>query len=289
MGTVVAGDGTYGSGASQFSTIRDIFLDQNDVLYVVDGNNQRVQQWMKNSSYGITIAGITGIGGLNSSLLYNPNSIYIDSQQNMYIWNTGYNRLVKCPVSTSICESISAIDYFTYGEDLYVDRDGYVYISTTYNSSVFKYNPFNRTRIKVAAGNSNGFSSHQLNRPTSITVDPDSAIIYIANTNAHTIVSWPSGASSGTIIVGWNATAGSTQSMLRNPQGIVRDKYGNIYVSDTGNNRVLFFCQNPPSTIGRIIAGANLYQPTQIALDSQMNVYVAQPGNYNVQKFARLQ
>jgi hypothetical protein len=67
---------------------------------------------------------------------------------------------------------------------------------------------------------------------------------------------------------------------------------GNMYVSDEGNHRIQFFLAGYSS--GKTIAGVTrvagstsqlLSRPSSLALDSQLNIYVADYINDRVQKF----
>jgi hypothetical protein len=138
----------------------------------------------------------------------------------------------------------------------------------------------------VAGGNGCGPSSSQLYYAYGFTVNSQTNTIYAANSNAHTIVGWSVGGTSGTIVAGQNSTYGSTDFLLYYPYYVQSDLYGNLYVADTGNNRILLFCQNPPSTSASIIAGYQLSNPTNIALDSSLNLYVV--NNNQVQKYTRI-
>ena len=56
----------------------------------------------------------------------------------------------------------------------------------------------------------------------------------------HRIQRWINGASNGSTIVG-NGTAGSNSNQLHSPYGIAFDRFNNLYVADSGNNRILRF------------------------------------------------
>jgi DNA-binding beta-propeller fold protein YncE len=68
---------------------------------------------------------------------------------------------------------------------------------------------------------------------------------------------------------------------------------GNVYVADTGNNRIQFFLAGQLN--GTTIAGTGsagftsdmLHGPYFVKLDNQLNVYVADYYNYRVQEFVR--
>ena len=88
----------------------------------------------------------------------------------------------------------------------------------------------------------------------------------------------------------------ATQAGLSSPQGIAVDGAGNVYIADTGNNRI-----RKVSTDGTItnLAGngtqgysgdggpainASLNRPQSVAVDSAGNVYIADSGNYLVRE-----
>lgn len=81
---------------------------------------------------------------------------------------------------------------------------------------------------------------------------------------------------------------GSAEGKLERPMGIAVDSQGNVYVADTGNNRIQKF--DPE---GRVLAvwgkpgsgdGA-LRAPTAIAFDHRGNAYVADRDNDRIEKF----
>ena len=73
------------------------------------------------------------------------------------------------------------------------------------------------------------------------------------------------------------------------------DKYGNLYVADTSNNRIQMFC--PDAVFGLTVAGTGesgrgnqqLMFPYDVAFDSKMNLYVADTWNNRIQRFDRIQ
>jgi sugar lactone lactonase YvrE len=54
-------------------------------IYVADSNNHRIQLFLAGQSSGITIAGVTGIPGSNSTLLNHPFWVILDNQLNLYV------------------------------------------------------------------------------------------------------------------------------------------------------------------------------------------------------------
>jgi uncharacterized protein (TIGR03437 family) len=111
--TTVAGNGTRGfSGDGGPATSASLFspfgaaVDSSGNLFIADGNNNRIR---KVSANGIitTVAGsgnqgFSGDGGpATSASLYLPNSVAVDSAGNIFIGDTGNNRIRKVSPSAS--------------------------------------------------------------------------------------------------------------------------------------------------------------------------------------------
>lgn len=82
---------------------------------------------------------------------------------------------------------------------------------------------------------------------------------------------------------------GSASGDFHKPSGIVVDSAGNIFVSDTGNNRIQKFTGAGKFLVafGSMGSGdGQLLAPMGLAIDAQNNVLVADSGNGRVQKFS---
>ena len=62
---------------------------------------------------------------------------------------------------------------------------------------------------------------------------------------------------------------------LNKPRGMKLDRFGNLYVADTDNSRIVMYCVN--STNG-IIVTLTADKPMDLAFDSHMNLYVLTDG-----------
>jgi DNA-binding beta-propeller fold protein YncE len=92
----------------------------------------------------------------------------------------------------------------------------------------------------VAGGNGYGSSLNQISTPESIVVDSDNRVMYISDTVNNRIVKWLPNAVRGQIIAGGNGQ-GSESYQFNGPKGIRFDSNGNLFVVDSGNNRVQKF------------------------------------------------
>ncbi|CAF5164682.1 unnamed protein product, partial [Rotaria sp. Silwood1] len=140
-----------------------------------------------------------------------------------------------------------------------------------------------------------GLNKTQLYNPSTIYFDPPSNSLIIANRYAHNIVRRTLSDTQWTLIAGsTNGTNGVSSTLLNSPFGMTLDPMGNVYVADTSNHRIQLFMTG--ELTGITIAGttgvrgndSNLFwAPYAVALDSQLNLYVADRNNNRIQKFQR--
>ena len=122
--------------------------------------------------------------------------------------------------------------------------------------------------------------------------------VYVADRSNDRVAEWTkantNGGGTGTTVAG-TGTAGTALNQLNNPGQIVVDASGNLYVADSGNNRVLKFAAgSTSSTNGTVVAGGNgagsnanqLSNPQGVAVDSTGQVYVADTDNCRVVRWA---
>ena len=84
------------------------------------------------------------------------------------------------------------------------------------------------------------------------------------------------------------AGPGNGAGQLSEPRGLAVDAQGNIYVADTGNQRIqVFDAQGQPKlSFGTLGNGEGQFnEPRGVAVDAQGNIYVADTWNARVQKF----
>src|SRR5665647_1294289 len=82
---------------------------------------------------------------------------------------------------------------------------------------------------------------------------------------------------------------GTDNGQFNNPRDIAVDNNGNVYVADTGNNRIQKFASNGTylTQWGGFGSDDGKFNGTEsIAIDSSGNVYVADSGNNRTQKFS---
>jgi uncharacterized protein (TIGR03663 family) len=81
---------------------------------------------------------------------------------------------------------------------------------------------------------------------------------------------------------------GATQGLFIKPAGLAVDQDGNLYVADSGNNRIQKFDRDGSFLAevgGTGTANGQFSEPWGVAVDAQGNVYVADTWNHRIQKF----
>jgi len=91
--TVAGGNGE-GNDDDQLSNPYQIFVDNNQTIYIADYFNHRIMKWFNNLQEGLVVAGGNGYGeGLDQLKL--PHSIVVDQMGTMYIVDFGNDRILR--------------------------------------------------------------------------------------------------------------------------------------------------------------------------------------------------
>jgi len=71
-----------------------LYIDWSNTLLISDTGNNRIQRYVKDASFGETVAGRTsGNIGNKSNELHYPRDISVDSDNNLYISDSGNHRI----------------------------------------------------------------------------------------------------------------------------------------------------------------------------------------------------
>lgn len=75
-----------------------MILDYKNSLYIADRNNHRIQKYLAGSSNATTLAGLfNGTSGSTLDRLYFPAHVLVDTDENLYITDTGNQRILYWP------------------------------------------------------------------------------------------------------------------------------------------------------------------------------------------------
>ncbi|CAF1401796.1 unnamed protein product [Adineta steineri] len=305
VGITIAGiTGLSGAAADRLTLPFTLAIDYDNTLYITDNGCNRVQSWLRGASNGSTVAGNTNCTpGVGLNQLTQPAGIIIDSNSNLYIADSQNSRILFWPrngISGTLIAGNNTAGtsnyalYSAYGMSRDSSSDT-LYVADFGNHRIMSYLSNATFGTVVAGGNGGGTNNTQLYYPTSVYFEALSNSLIIDNYLANNIVRWTIGDSKWTLLAGsLNSLAGTTSTLLTLPLGITLDPMGNMYVADAGNHRIQFYPTN--QSIASTIAGVtnsqgsnatHLYNPYGLALDSQLNLYVADTANNRIQKFVR--
>ena len=88
-GTTVFGEVTCGNRSDQICGCNGIAVDSQGFIYCSDSRNQRVVKITPFTMTVVVVAGTTGIAGAMANQLYNPQGIYVDANNTLYIADSG--------------------------------------------------------------------------------------------------------------------------------------------------------------------------------------------------------
>jgi trimeric autotransporter adhesin len=321
----IAGTGTAGFGgdggaakSAQFNGPRGIALDASGTLYIADSLNGRVRAFSGTGN----VSTLAGNGGAASSgdgaaavkaQLNFPRGVAVDGSGNLYIADTANNK-VRVVSPQGVISTVAGTGSAGSGGDggaaasaqlssplgVAVDAKGNLYIADTGNSRVRMVST--QGVISTVAGNGTAglagdggqAASAQLNLPAAVAVDSSGAL-YIADyiNNRVRMVS-PAGVIStiaGNGIAGYTGDGGlGVNSGLSLPLGVAVDAAGNLYIADTGNNRIRLLSGGVLSTVAGTgvpaysddsapASASDLAAPSTVAVDSSGNLYLADATN----------
>ncbi len=333
----VAGSGTtgfYGDGgpatSARFYNPTGIAIDKLGNIYTADWGNNRIRMVntssVINTVAGSSTSGYSGDGAAATSAgLYYPCGVAVDTAGNIYIADYYNNRVRKVTASTGKISTIAGTNYPGYSGDggaatsaqlnnpfnVTVDAQNNVYIADKNNNCIRKITALTGIITTVAGtgivgytGDGAAATSATLNGPNGITVDA-AGNLYISDTFNHCIrkVSASTGFISTIAGDGASGFAGdglmATSSKLYLPNGTVVDALGNVYISDTYNNRIRKITASSGiiNTIvgdgtaafsgdGSAASSAQVNKPFSLALDASGNLFFSDYGNYRIRKIA---
>ena len=198
--------------AAAFNFPLGLAVDLEGNIFVVDSGNHRIRRINRENGIITTVAGsgagFSGDGGpATAALLFRPSGVALDCEGNLYIADTGNDRIRRVEAASGIITTVAGTSDFGFSGD---------------------HGPATEAR---------------LNLPGDVTLDSEGNLLFSDSGN-HRIrrVDWPSGII--TTVAGTGGTGFSVdglpagESSFFFPAGIAFDADGNLYVADTLNDRV---------------------------------------------------
>jgi sugar lactone lactonase YvrE len=93
-GTTVAGGNGAGSSSNQLNGPHGVYVSKNNGdIYIADRANHRIQRWSSGASSGVTIAGVTGVNGVDATMLNSPVGVIMNMNETfLYVSDRENNR-----------------------------------------------------------------------------------------------------------------------------------------------------------------------------------------------------
>ncbi|CAF0849947.1 unnamed protein product [Adineta steineri] len=310
--------GSYGTNSDQFFYPSALFVDTaaGNTLYVVDCGNQRIQMWLPGATSGLTVAGITSYYGTRLDQLWYPSAIVVDSNQNMFIVDTGNSRILKWKVGASSAVNIAGTnpDGGTLSNQLNnpgsisFSSNGSLFVADTSNNRIQRFIiscPINISTTTAAsvvtttipiltsncamtiwalnattiAGSPIGLSdltSTLLTTPEGVWIGSNDSMYVIDCDTYCRVQIFYPGNLEGITII--NGTAGTDLNQFNGMDGINVDVSGNIYILDSYNARITKWV--PGASTGILVAGGNGLGTSLKALNSPSDFFVEPNTSY---------
>ena len=263
----------------------DVAVDMDGNVYVLDSVPLKAK-WkvMKFSPDGTFISSFgQDATGSEDGMFNSPDSLTIDDVGNVYVLDTGNNRVQKFASDGTFMakwgESGSETGQFTLPRGIALDGQANVYVADTGNNRVQKFAP---DGTSILAWGESGVDAGQFVLPRGILVD-DLGNVFVADTGNNRIQKFNS---EGLFVTAWG-NKGSDNGELSSPVDLGLDGMGGIYVLERGNNRIQKFSSDgvfdakwgyPGSEVGELSV------PEGMGLTSGGDLYIADSGNNRVQK-----
>ena len=280
--TVIAGSGAsryYGgdggpAAMAHLHSPSGVVLDSLGNAYIADTANNRVREILANGIMttlaGTGVAGNSVGGGTAIMAQFNgPRGIALDSSSNVYVADTGNNRvcmITPAGVLTVIASQLSG------PQAVAVDGSGNVYIADTGNNQVVQLMADATLAVVGPA-----------TLPAGLAVDASGTLFISASDQVLMI---PSGGVPATVLDG-----------LSSPEGLAVTASGDLAVAETGKQRIILIHAGAAVPIaGAGTAGfsgdggpanaAELDAPAGVGLDGQGNICIADAGNQRIRVLA---
>jgi uncharacterized protein (TIGR03437 family) len=273
-----------------------IAVDELGNWYIADSMNNRIRKIT--SGGGITTfagtgdAGAGGDGGPAAlAQLSGPRSVTLDSQHNLYVADSGNNRIRKITPSgniTTFAGGFNAPEYLT------ATSDGALYVADAGNNRVVKVLPSGSTSMvaqvlkpsslvidaagnvlvseltrisKISPAGTVSTVLDGLNSPRGLLLTQEGDLL-IAEMGAHSIRRLTAAGVlttvAGTGVAGSLGDGGQASlAQLNAPADIVADLSGKIWIADSGNNRIRTLT---PDSVGAILADATVVNAASVAI-----------------------
>jgi len=317
--TTIAGTGSPGSadGTGTNASFHDPFgvaTDTKGNIYVVDELNNLIRK-ITPTGVVTTLAGSGSIGSADgtgtAASFNNPTGIAVDVAGNVYVADVSNNEIRKISPSGVVttlagsgaqgaADGSGTAATFSNPAGLAVDGAGNIYVADLSNNLIRKITPGGVVTTLAGSGLSGSAdgtgAGASFNQPYGVAVDRNGNV-YVADWGNNEIRKiTPAGVVTtiaGGIAPG-SADGQGTAASFNKPFGLAIDENGNIYVADTGNEKIRMI--TPAGAVSTVAGNGSkgavngtgsqtsFYQPVGIVSDGAGDIYVADEFNDLIRK-----
>ena len=288
----------------------------NEAVATTQAGSQTGDEWRIDT---VAAGGIGDGGPAVQALISFPWGVAVDKIGNFYIVENTQHRIRRVDAEGTIT-TVAGNGEGGYSGDggpavqaqlrwplgVAVDRVGNLYIADQGNARIRRVDA-SGTITTVAGNGEGGYGGDggpavqaQLSRPTRVAVDGN-GILYIADRNNHRIRRVDASGTITTVagngVRGYSGDGGpAVQAQLNFPRGVSVDGAGNLYVADSGNDRIRRIDASGTITTiaGNGVRGysgdggpavqAQLAVPSGVAVDGNGNLYIADEYNSRIRR-----
>jgi len=263
-----------------FKLPKAMAFDQDGSFYIVDESGIKIKKFTADSRF----VGTWGDAGRESRNLRVPAGIAVDGTGNVYVSDSRDCCIAKFDKTGKFLKK--------WGEEgtnpnelagptgLAVDAAGDLYVADTNNNRIVKYSP---DGVVKKTWGKQGIRPGEFVLPTALTVGPKNELLVIDRARLQKF------SLNGEPIGSWGK-AGPGDGEMNVPMGLCTDSFNDVYIADTGNNRLLKFDPN-----GKLISqwglpgtgDGQMMAPVGIGVNGQHNVFIVERGNQRFQEFQK--
>ena len=309
-----SGDGERATEATFRSPLVGLVVDGGGNLLIADTFNNRVRQVDAMTGIIRTVAGsgepsFLGDGGpATKAAFLGPAGVVADAADNLFIADTVNSRIRRVDSATGLVTTVAGTGTRSFSGDggpaseaalsiptaVAVDRAGNLFIADSGNNRVRKVDAATGDIESVAGSGDLGFGEGSfsgdgglatnafLSFPEGVAVD-GIGNLFVADTFNNRVRKVDATTGVITTVAGGGVLGDggpATDAQLFFPEGVAVDKAGNLFIADTGNNRV----RRVDVASGVITTVAVLNSPTGVAVDEAGNLFIADTGSNQVRK-----
>ncbi len=309
-----------GTGANaRFSSPTAVAVDGNGVLYVTDSGSTVIR---KITAGGVvtTLAGLayalgTADGTGSSARFFSPQGIAVDAAGSTIVVLDGVQNTVRRVTAAGVVSTLAGVAgqsgatdgtgsqaRFNSPQGVALGSDGMIYVADMNNSLIRKITPAGVVTTLAGAvgqvGNVDGFgATARFYYPQGVAVDR-AQNVYVADPNNRTVRKISPTATvttlTGVVEVQGLVDGPAGTARLAGPRGIAASASGTVYLVEANTVRMVTPAGAVSTMAGQAFGNADgasldatFYNPGAVAIDANLNLYVADTGNHSIRKIFR--